>query len=61
MSRERVAELVIEGCHDMADVYLEMAAEWSAVDQESWRDLYCSSLVGHGGSGDEALTGGSPE
>ena len=39
MSRERVAELVIEGCHDMADVYLEMAAEWNAIDDEFWRDL----------------------
>ena len=39
MSRERVAELVIEGCYDMADVYLEMAAEWNAIDDEFWRDL----------------------
>ena len=39
ISRERRRELVIEGCLEMADVYLEMTAEWSAVDDKSWQDL----------------------
>ena len=37
-SRERLRELVIEGCLDMAEVNKEIAAEWRPLDDESWPD-----------------------
>jgi len=35
--REELCRLVVEGCRDMAEVYLETDEEWRGVSDEVWR------------------------
>jgi metal-responsive CopG/Arc/MetJ family transcriptional regulator len=37
--RQRTREAIVEGCREMGEIYLETAAEWNAVDEETWRVL----------------------
>jgi hypothetical protein len=39
LNREATRAAVVEGCREMAELYSDTAAEWSATDDETWRAL----------------------